>query len=215
MLQLETRENRRQPLHSNQSLPLYLPSPSSVCLSGAGSEQAPGRRWLYLGPAGESSVWQGRLSGLSSGADVLMGWSIWARPLKKKCWYLPFLPRLFKQTLSSDKIAIPSWGSLRPITVEHSCKGQLGFPWVWSVSREKGGYQQICLGTAAPNATSAAPISPALLVACVLLARCSLPASSCHQAAPWVSATISDVPSCLHNKKVMGCNNARHEHTLV
>lgn len=81
------------------------------------------------------------------------------------------------------------------------------------MSREKWAYQQKCPDTAAPNTPSAAPVSPALHVACVASAQHSLPAPAWHQAAPWVSTTISDVPPQLH-KKVMGYNNARQEHAL-
>ena len=183
MLQLETRENGRQPLHSNQNLPLNLSSPSSVCLGGAGREQAPGRRCLYLEPTGRVLSMTGQMQCPELWGRRADGIVHLSKAIKKMCWFLPFLPRLFTQSLSSDKIAIPSPAPRSPAGAEHSCEGQPGFLWVWSVSREKWGYQQKCLGAAVPNAASAVPVSPALHVPCVLSAQPTIPASACHQAA--------------------------------
>lgn len=114
MLQLETRENGGQPLHSNQSLPPNLPSPSSVCSGGARPEQAPGRRWLYLGPAGQVLSVTGQTDCPELWGRHADGMDHLSKAIKKKCWFLRFLPRLFTQSLSSDKIAIPSPGPLIP-----------------------------------------------------------------------------------------------------
>lgn len=149
------------------------------CAAGAaGPEQAPGTRWLCLGPAGGFLSMTGQTKCPEVWDRCADGGVPLSKAIRKMCWFPPFLHRLFTLSLSSDKTVIPAQAPWAPSGVEHSCEGQLGFPWIWSMSREKGGYEQKCLGTAAPNAISAAPVSLTLQVGCALSVQHSMAPSS-------------------------------------
>lgn len=96
------------------SLPLNLPSASSVCLGGAGPEQTPGRRWLYLGPAAGVLSMTGQTGCPELWGRRADGMVHLSKAIKKMCWFLPFLLRSCTQYLSSDKTEIPSPGPLIP-----------------------------------------------------------------------------------------------------